>query len=115
MKVLLAAVLATASLLSSQLHTGGLSQGEGKETFTGVKVWKHRSDPKMVSLPDCEDVDQTPCITYDSGSWRRVTSYEPYTATKVVPCGQEDGGPVLPCVWTKHKNLRTNGWNYFTK
>jgi hypothetical protein len=79
-------------------------------------------DPEMTSIHDCEDLEAStpvtasePCMTYDEGEWRVVRSYAPYTAEAVAECGAEDGGPILPCVWTKHRNKRTNGWNYFTK
>ena len=136
MRVLLAAVLATAALVSAQLHTGdrsgGLSGGDrsggldqnGNKPFRGVEVYRKpsvkKSDPTMYSIPDCEDLevgDGRACTQPDDGSptgWMFVTSYHPYNGVPVVRCGQEDGGPVLPCVWTKHRN-KQDGFNYFVK
>jgi hypothetical protein len=122
MKVLLAAVLATASLLTAQLHTGGVTQRETRsEANRGVQSRIPHgtaiSDPRMHSLPDCEDEGRTPCLTFDDvpGGWIIIKSYDPYKRSGIIKeCGAEDGGPVLPCVWAKHKN-RKGEWNYFTK
>jgi hypothetical protein len=57
--------------------------------------------------PDCEDSDTLPvdpCVTIDDGTWRLVTSYQPYAYTLLTVCvtadeiGSRVVGP-LPCVW----------------
>jgi hypothetical protein len=35
---------------------------------------------------DCEDVQRTPCVTIDEGTWRLVRDYTPYKATKLKEC-----------------------------
>jgi hypothetical protein len=42
--------------------------------------------------PDCEDVMQTPCVTIDEGTWRKVYSYDPYFATKIKEPKRVRGG-----------------------
>jgi hypothetical protein len=107
MRVILAAVMSgLAALGCFELHTaldsdfGARSEG---------------SSPMMFSVPECEDIevgDARACVTPDDGKWYIVRSFSPYTATEIVECGAEDGGPVLPCVWSKHRN-RQGEYNYF--
>lgn len=119
MRIILASVSAIVLLSGCSVGTGRTAEpvhpsAAGSREATG--------DPEMRSIRDCEDLREAdgvtrsnPCMTYDEGAWRLVSSYAPYTAEKVVPCKAEDGGPILPCVWTQRRNARTNGWNYFTK
>lgn len=67
---------------------------------------------KSVMLSNCEDVDTVPCITYDDGKWKRVSSYSPYRAKVVARCKSKNGGPKFPCVVAKSVNSK---FRYFAK
>jgi hypothetical protein len=123
MKVLLAAVLATASLLSSQHHTSGVTEGKGAlvqhprtEANRGVQSRiPHGSAIRVKSLPDCEDEGKTPCLTVDDvpGGWVIVKSYDPYATSKLIKeCNRTKTN--RPCVDGKHRN-RHNEWTLYTK
>jgi len=43
---------------------------------------------------DCEDTGKTPCVTFDDGHWRKVTSYDPYKS-KVVKVRKVKKGYVI--------------------
>lgn len=66
----------------------------------------HHNRVHIVRLPDCEDVDVPtfPCVTKDEGTWRIVTSENPYRYIPTRLCMTEDeiGSRIvsrLPCVW----------------
>jgi hypothetical protein len=42
--------------------------------------------------PDCEDVDITPCVTFDDDRWLMVFSYHPYRAEKIKEPKRYRGG-----------------------
>lgn len=77
-----------------------------------------KGEPAMMRMVNCEEYDVQPCYTYDEGAWRMVTSYNPYRAVRLYVCKAEDGGPKLPCIWTK-KNRVAKGQpvtrNVFTR
>lgn len=76
-------------------------------------------DPYSLTIRDCEsDAGGFPCVTMDDGagalSWVVVWSTDPYRADRIAPCAAEDGGPVLPCVWTKRPERLSGEWLVYT-
>ena len=63
-------------------------------------------EPLMMRMVNCEDYDIQPCYTYDEGAWRMVMSYSPYKAVKLSKCKEEDGGPILPCIWKDNNRVK---------
>lgn len=56
-------------------------------------------EPFMVTVVDCTAVTEVfPCAQVWGLSWVIVW---PDRMDRVAPCPGEDGGPVLPCVWTQ--------------
>jgi len=53
--------------------------------LTGACKVEDPSEPAPVvkTYPDCENVEFTPCVTFDEGEWRVVTDYNPYTSYKI--------------------------------
>lgn len=69
--------------------------------FTGSgHAWKvtHVKHTKSV-LTNCEETENTPCVTYDEGQWRKVTSYNPYRYQRISKCKSAKGGPKYPCAF----------------
>lgn len=59
------------------------------------------SPVKSSVLSDCEDTGKPACYTYDDGSWRVVTSYNPYRGKVVKLCKPRKVS--VPCLTTpKH-------------
>lgn len=65
-------------------------------------------------LPDCEDEQTTPCVTLDEGTWREVTSYQPYGFKPLAVCDAEDYPTNLPCVW-KHRHSQNGKWIVYSR
>jgi len=55
----------------------------------------------MATMPNCEDEDYQPCMTYDESVIKRVDSYKPYTAKNVRECGTQKH---YPCATYNKKN-----------
>lgn len=113
--MLLAAVLATAALLSTQHHTHLSGRSVDRMLPMPESVGPRESDPVMFSVPECEDLevgDARACVQPDDGEWMFVISFRPYTAQEILECRSEDGGPTLPCIWTVRRNQQ-GGYNYF--
>lgn len=64
-------------------------------------------------LPDCEDEQTTPCVTYDEGEWREVTGYKPYHFGTLSVCDVEDYPTNTPCVW--RKRYANGTWMVYTR
>lgn len=65
-------------------------------------------------LPDCEDEQTTPCVTLDEGTWREVTSYQPYKFDPLAVCDVEDYPTNVPCVWKK-QHAQSGKWIVYTR
>lgn len=63
-------------------------------------------------LTNCEDVDRTPCWTFDDGAYRVVTSYAPYRSHTVRLClrGQTRGTCLSRLVRAAHYPTRAYLW-----
>lgn len=70
-------------------------------------------DPKESQYDSCVE-SRPPCVTYVKTEWRLVTSSQPYVTVRLVICGAEDGGPVLPCV-LERRNRQTGKFVVFTE
>jgi hypothetical protein len=67
--------------------------------LTGVgHTAHHKHHPKSI-LMNCEETERTPCVTYDDGIWRKVSSYNPYRYQKINKCKTAHGGPKYPCAY----------------
>lgn len=74
---------------------------------THVHVVQHAT-----RLTNCEDVDRTPCWTFDDGAYRVVTSYGPYRSHTVRLClrGQTRGNCLSRLTRAAHYPTRAYLW-----
>lgn len=95
----------------------GVTDSKPQPTAT---VWnppnrETQPQPIVSRYGDCEDMEgSTPCVTYDEGQWRLVSSYDPYSFTALVQCSAEDYPKIMPCVW-KHKSTVDGMWLVYTE
>lgn len=116
MKIRLVNILATSLFIALTVSTFSSKEPSNSPNAPSP----HRTeDAQMRSIPDCSDLKgsdpvstEKPCIINPNGVYRLVTSFSPFTETMIEPCGFEDGGPTLPCVWHR-KNASTTEYNYF--
>lgn len=58
----------------------------GSGMLPGEAEARGRVKLSVKSYADCEDTLKTPCVTFDEGEWRKVTSYKPYRAKSLRKC-----------------------------
>lgn len=111
-------VAGTVATACSPVESHAATRSTGTYTVPTKVASQSVREPLMARMVNCEDYDVQPCYTYDEGSYRMVLSYAPYKAVKLSMCKEEDGGPVLPCIWKDNNRVKKGQpitRNVFTK
>lgn len=118
--IMILAIILTGTVLTlttpAESHAASLAHAT--PTVTHTPASKAAREPLMARMVNCEDYDIQPCYTYDDGAWRMVLSYTPYKSVKLNRCKEEDGGPILPCIWKDNNRVKKGQpvtRNVFTK
>jgi hypothetical protein len=73
----------------------------------------------VITVPDCEDTDGpvVPCVTYDEGQWRVVSSYAPYAYRPATLCATPRTVPAkgTACVREVHPTSVLHRWAVRTR
>lgn len=73
------------------------------------------AEPYVLTVNDCaQDGAVLPCVTVDDSIPAWVIAWGPQRSDRLTPCPAEDGGPVLPCVWTQQQRRGTGEWIVYT-